>query len=139
MLQDNVDKEDGILQFPIWGFIQSKSVPLSVWHDWLGEDQALLKWTKISGPIEFTSEYQQAIDLLEDRSQEWFQLKAGNRKRFLTSAYGWAFSGSIQVQALSSSSNLLSVVTDTFVKSHLPTITHKSITFFNMQCYVIAL
>jgi len=134
-----VEVEDGIVQFPIHGFIQSKSVALSVWHDWLGEDQAFLEWTKISGPIEFTSEYQQAITLLNDSSQGWFPLKAGIRKRFSTFATGWALSGSIQVQASSSSSNLLSVVTDTFIKNHLPTITHESITFFNMQCDVTPL
>ena len=80
MFQDNMKiHEDGLLEIPVWGFIQSKSVLVSVWHNWLGNDQDQITWETSIGSIEFT--YKQAINELEDSSQEWVPLKAGMRKR----------------------------------------------------------
>ena len=138
-VQKKATIEDDIFYVPIWGFIQSRSVAVSVWRDWLGKDQKLLKWTIIRSPIEFTPEYIQAAKQERDSSQGWVYLKAGIRKRFLTCAHGWKFSGSIQVQTSSPSSDLLSLVKDTFLTKHLPPSNPKPITFFNIQCDITPL
>ena len=83
--------EDGLLEIPIMGFIQSRSVVVYVWHNWLGNDQLQITWEPVNGSIEFTYEYKRAMNDLKDRSQGWFPLKAGMRKRFFTQSTGWKF------------------------------------------------
>ena len=62
MFQDNMKiNEDGLLEIPVRGFIQSRSVVVSVWHNWLGNDQDQITWETILGSIEFTYEYKWAI------------------------------------------------------------------------------
>ena len=48
MFQNNMKKnEDGLLEIPVRGFIQSRSVVVSVWHNWLGNDQDQITWETI--------------------------------------------------------------------------------------------
>ena len=111
---------------------------MSVWHNSLGNDQDQITWETIPGNIEFTYEYKRAINEIKDRSQGWFPFSAGLRKRFFTKATGWAFSGTIQVEA-SSSSDFLSVTTDTFLDNHRPQQAPKTINFWNVQCNITPL
>jgi len=138
-LNSHASQEDNIVSIPIWGFFQSRSVAVSVWRDWLGKDQKLLNWTKISDTIEFLPEYIQIMKQHNDASREWHCLGAGMRKRFLVWGTGWKFSGSIQVQTSSPSSDLLSLVKDTFLTKHLPPNNPKPITYLNIQCDITPL
>ena len=80
------------------GFIQAKKETAWYWANWLAQHHPEIKFQKVVGNIAFTSQYEQATKLHDDRSQGWSLIKAEKRPDFYTQGKGWAFSGSIQVK-----------------------------------------